>query len=255
MTSRRVTVSISDPPEASAAQQIELQALFLRLTTALLDAGYEIAYGGDHRRAGYVERLAEAAAAAHRASGTERIHNYLTQTELSRTTEFVTGVHVIAVQAPGGERHDGEVRFALELSEMRRLMTADTLARIVIGGRLLGAQGTAPGVLEEAYRSAVAAQPLLVIGGFGGIGALVGQALAGAVAAGTMRDLATDPGYSRRLPLVAGAVSAAAMIAGLHNTDLHNALDATENARLLAATDPETIVELVLKSVRKLSDA
>jgi hypothetical protein len=54
------------------------------------------------------------------------------------------------------------------LSAMRRYVTATTDARVLVGGKLAGYQGSMPGVIEEAIMSIESRQPLYVAGGFGG---------------------------------------------------------------------------------------
>ena len=66
---------------------------------------------------------------------------------------------------------------AAALTGMRRHITGRCDARVVVGGKLRGFQGTTPGVIEEATLSVQAGQPLYVAGGFGGAAAAVARAL------------------------------------------------------------------------------
>lgn len=63
------------------------------------------------------------------------------------------------------------------LTAMRRHITDRCNARVIVGGKLRGFQGTTPGVIEEATFSVQAGQPLYVAGGFGGAAAAVARAL------------------------------------------------------------------------------
>ena len=54
------------------------------------------------------------------------------------------------------------------LTLMRQQMTEKTQARIVIGGKLVGFSGLYPGVVEEAWMSIAAKQPLYLVGFLGG---------------------------------------------------------------------------------------
>ena len=54
------------------------------------------------------------------------------------------------------------------LTAMRRLMSDETDARILLGGRVEGYKGRMPGIAEEAIVSMEKRQPLFLIGGFGG---------------------------------------------------------------------------------------
>jgi hypothetical protein len=63
------------------------------------------------------------------------------------------------------------------LSAMRAYVARQVDARVLVGGKLNGYQGTMPGVIEEAITSLVSAQPIYVAGGFGGAAALVARVL------------------------------------------------------------------------------
>ena len=63
------------------------------------------------------------------------------------------------------------------LTGMRRHITNRSDARIIVGGKLRGVQGTMPGIIEEATFSIQAGQPLYVAGGFGGAASAVARAL------------------------------------------------------------------------------
>lgn len=66
---------------------------------------------------------------------------------------------------------------AAALTGMRRHITRRCDARVIVGGKLRGFQGTTPGVIEEAILSVQAGQPLYVAGGFGGAAAAVALTL------------------------------------------------------------------------------
>jgi hypothetical protein len=65
------------------------------------------------------------------------------------------------------------------LTEMRRELAAKTDARVLLGGKQHSFLGLYPGILEEALLSIAQKQPLYVLGGFGGAGNVVAQALMG----------------------------------------------------------------------------
>lgn len=62
-------------------------------------------------------------------------------------------------------------------SALRRYMTSQSHARVVLGGQLTGFEGRQPGVVEEASLALQAGQPLYVAAGFGGAAALIAIAL------------------------------------------------------------------------------
>lgn len=55
------------------------------------------------------------------------------------------------------------------LSEMRRVSTAETDARVLVGGKIKDWSGWLPGVAEELLCSVNAGQPTLLLSGFGGV--------------------------------------------------------------------------------------
>ncbi len=64
------------------------------------------------------------------------------------------------------------------LSAMRDQSTRDTDLRIVWGGKIAGARGWMPGILEEVAFSLMQDKPVLVLGGFGGCARLLADFLA-----------------------------------------------------------------------------
>ncbi|RYD48134.1 MAG: hypothetical protein EOP85_04175, partial [Verrucomicrobiaceae bacterium] len=59
------------------------------------------------------------------------------------------------------------------LTLMRQLVTSNSAARIVIGGRVSGYKGRMPGIAEEVLISLAAKQPVYLLGGFGGCSRLI----------------------------------------------------------------------------------
>ncbi len=237
---RWVALSISEPGEGSAAQHELASVVFERLALTLLDAGCNLAYGGDHRAEGFTHRLAEH---ARRPVGyrVRRVRNYIPVSTEHRSPTGVPGVEVIDVRAGTAEHRKDEK--AADLTEMRRRVTRETIARVVLGGKLWGSSGRAPGILEEAAISLDAGQPLFVIGGAGGAAGLLAHALRGQADHETVTRLANEPGYS----------GADAMLAHFGpDTDLHNGLDRQENERLLTTTDVNQVVHLVLTGLGRI---
>lgn len=61
------------------------------------------------------------------------------------------------------------------LTAMRRYVTNHTDARVIVGGKIKGFQGSLPGVIEEAELSVHSGQPLLASGGYGGASAAIAR--------------------------------------------------------------------------------
>jgi hypothetical protein len=74
---------------------------------------------------------------------------------------------------------DGRYALARSLSAMREIITRNTDARVVLGGKLTGFAGLMPGVVEEVLLAIRRRQPLFIAGGFGGAAQLVADAIEG----------------------------------------------------------------------------
>lgn len=186
-------VSISESPDLGALGlgSGHLREAMAEIAIQLLASGANLVYGGDLRRGGFTELLLELVRRYRRpddADKTKRVTNYLAWPvhiqwpldELTVVAEDLRGVATVILVGPEGERLRMEKRRLLParvpshrewnsgLTAMRRMMVADTDARIVLGGRVDGFHGRMPGIAEEALLSFHANQPLFVLGGFGG---------------------------------------------------------------------------------------
>ena len=155
-----------------------------------------------------------------------------------------------------------------DLTQMRRAITeaSDHVARVVVGGRLVGASGRSPGVLEEAALSLHFERPLFVLGGFGGVGLLLADILLSgdSTALASVRD---DQGYRKiatwmqicDLLQLGDDPDALAMINRLPKERpdlkllLRNGLEHAENEELLTTTVIDRAVELILKGIHHLA--
>lgn len=115
----------------------------------------------------------------------ESEHRLLTNEELiRREQELHSSVKLVCLDQTGtpiniSARFDSStsVDVATALTSMRQHITDRCDARVIVGGKLRGFQGSAPGVIEEALLSVQAHQPLYIAGGFGGAAAAVAQSL------------------------------------------------------------------------------
>jgi hypothetical protein len=147
------------------------------------------------------------------------------------------------------------------LTHLRRELTSRTEARICVGGRTGGAQGRYPGVVEEAYLSVEARQPLFLIGLLGGATRQVIDALEGRpkpplfgvgpvtdlyapFAAGRPRDddLEVDPSH----------VWSQFKKLGLGGLSRQNRLTVDENRELFQTTSIERAIHLTLRGLARI---
>jgi hypothetical protein len=198
----QVALSLSDDPGGSARDgltNVHVQDVTVFLARTLVSAGAAIAYGGDFRKSGYTELLAQLVSAYNQTASkpADLLHSYLpamrrrpaswtfpyTAHDLGR---FGNEKAAAMLTPPTGDTDIPLDRVALYQSDMRRLMALRTDARICVSGKTVpkakdrdGYSGRYPGVVEEAWWTLQVRKPLYVVGGFGGAAALIADLLEG----------------------------------------------------------------------------
>jgi hypothetical protein len=196
----RIGISVSDIPnvEFGLGQTMHhLEDATIQLTRTLISGGGAIAYGGNFklgRATSFTPMLAELV----------RTYNQTTSRPAERLRVFQPADGQLQ-QIPGDVqcvvRHlsqssdlkreavfnDQDAKLlptGMNISDMRRAMTAETDARIAVGGQSLpkstdgpGYSGRFPGVAEEVFRAVAAGQPVYLCGGFGGVTRRLSQLL------------------------------------------------------------------------------
>jgi hypothetical protein len=217
-----VGISVSEPGtaelEARGLSHAHVHHAFVEIARQILAAGGSLAYGGDLRAGGYTASLLSLLRTYSDPDrpATERIRLYfgapawrkLRAADFAELRTLSTPIKVAAAGRGSAP--------AADFTAMRERMTAETDARVVVGGLLAGYVGAQPGVVEEAELALRAGKPLLVAGGLGGAAARVADSL-------------------RERPA----------------TDLRNGLDAEENAVLFATADLDLIVALILRGLER----
>jgi hypothetical protein len=213
---REIALSLSASPDVDSgagftAHHVDDVIVFLE--RALISAGAAVAYAGDLRRDGFDKLLAELIV-TYNASGqaaADYLISYLPATKDPEVPGVVPDDLALTVRSvlrtpeyrkaallppPTGDVPDIEA--ALYLSDARRIMSENCLARVALGGQMhprsnvapdprpgdhggsskgeipRGYVGAYPGVVEEAWWTLKMGRPLYVAGGFGGAaGALV----------------------------------------------------------------------------------
>jgi SLOG cluster2 len=162
----------------------------------------------------------------------------------------------------------GRYALARSLTSMRERLTRETHARVVLGGKPAGFMGLLPGVIEEALMAIRARRPLYVVGGFGGAGRIIAQALQGERSA--MLSIETQvhlsPPYGEMLAVYhqarAGDPSLPAVdydaiideLAGFGTAGLAatNGLTADENLELFRVASVDAALYLIMKGLANL---
>lgn len=298
LRARNLTVALS----VSGAEDLgtyglrpaHLDSILLELSRYLLVAGVRLAYGGHLRTDGYTLRLADllrdpiveqlrgtpssGQAAAELVTylpwpmlasvGDEaRLGSLVEVVRCDRPIDIDEALDPTFVTKPDVEVPTDNAlrRFAWSrgLTAMRERQTNEVSARVVVGGKLGGADnpylGRMPGVLEEALLSIRARSPVYLIGAFGGGARLVIDALYGVHRseltwahhdalphAEDLRNLYTERGLQwDDYESIATELKTCAI------SGLKNGLTVNENRELATSRSAERIVELVLHGLQQ----
>ncbi|HET9733500.1 MAG TPA: hypothetical protein VFP54_12575 [Acidimicrobiales bacterium] len=188
-----VGLSVSDSADLSrlGLTPAHCELAVAELARAIFLAGGTIVYGGRLVPSGFTDILIDELRRYRDDRDAlilcvpESEHRRFTNDELARRErELHASAELVCLDATGEPinittRPDGNVStdISAALTGMRRHITGRCDARVIVGGKLRGFQGTMPGVIEEAILSIQAGQPLYIAGGFGGAAAAVARAL------------------------------------------------------------------------------
>jgi hypothetical protein len=188
-----VGISVSDSADLSrlGLTPAHCELAVAELARAIFLAGGTIVYGGRLVPSGFTDILIDELRRYRDDRDAlilcvpESEHRRLTNDELARRErELHASAELVCLDATGQPirittRPDDNVPtdVAAALTGMRRHITDRCDARVIVGGKLRGFQGTMAGIIEEAILSVQAGQPLYVAGGFGGAAAVVAHAL------------------------------------------------------------------------------
>ena len=256
-----VGVSISDSPDLRVfgLSDGHLHEAMAETALEVLASGWSLAYGGDLRKHGFTELLAELVLRYQghpRHGGTVDVTDYLAwPVHIQLTTDALAefeAQHGPAVRLVflglDGIRLGREERQALHVREpdedewthgltaMRRVMRGDIRSRILLGGRVEGYRGAMPGIAEEAWLSLEASQPVFLLGGFGGCA----------------RDIAETIGLVEPWAGSRGEWPGRERFREYAADSLRNGLSPDENAALARTPHIEEAVTLVLRGLRRV---
>jgi hypothetical protein len=258
----------------------------------LLAAQYQLAYGGDLRKKGFTETLHEL---VHRYNSNnfgprQVLRNYLAwyihaTTPAEDKERFAKAGREIDVDPPDDLKladpdsppdptsPDFPYVRARCLTAMRQRMNQDIQARVIVGGKTVGYNGTYPGVVEEADFAVRSQTPMYLIGAFGGAARAIIEAIQG----GTPQELTqpfqeqspSNTGYAaflgdfnaraRQASQAAGTtlvepIDYAALVGRFHQYGIAglshaNGLSPKENETLFSTTDVKEMIYLSLKGL------
>lgn len=204
LAGRTIAISVS-PPEDIARRGMgpeHLNDALGEISRQLLALGACLVYGGDLRAGGITKMLFELVARyspshAHRHEQNPMIvdvipypmHAELSPSELLAWESDFAMIAELRYLDPSGKAWSFKTRplnlrqlpkdeWPDALTAMRQYVTRSSDARIVLGGKTTDYLGRMPGISEEAFVSAMASQPLFVIGGFGGAAQSIARQIA-----------------------------------------------------------------------------
>ena len=188
-----IAISVSESPDMSVfgLSNEHLRGAMGEIALHLLADGVDLVYGGDWRRHGFTNLLFELLDRyRHRtnANSKARVTNYLAWPAhivmaADALDGVVSGLHRhsrIVLIGRNGKQITVEERRKMSLHKpddhewseglttMRKIVCAETDARVVLGGRIEDYKGKMPGIAEEVLLSFELGLPVFLIGGFGG---------------------------------------------------------------------------------------
>ena len=177
-----LSISETEDTEDRGFPKWQVNRTALQIVSALFSQGAGVAFGHDWRPDGVMEAVHGFAVQMQEAGATPLLWNVLPWTDETRLSadeqeRLKDTLRIVTVRSPG--RTDDEESRVLALTQMREQLTAMCHARICLGGRTSGYQGTMPGVYEEALFSVRAGKPLYLVGMFGGATRLAIDAIEG----------------------------------------------------------------------------
>jgi hypothetical protein len=252
-----IAVSISDPdPNRDRAAPDKLVESFEHLSASLIHGGHTLLYGGIPDT-GFTTRLHQVELRVHadNPNPKNRVVNYVADGLWTDDHGPWLMQRRRVRRTPKGPESDVE-RLIGDLTEMRRHVTARADVRIVVGGDLQPGSPRsrlAPGVLQEAYLSISAGQPVIVLGGFGGAGRLIADALLGCADPAEVDRLAEHFVMPVADPDGGVPVGFGEMLSRMNSLGvLRNGLTDGENVELLRTDNVITATHLVRRSVQRI---
>lgn len=263
LSGRIIAISISESPDMAVLglAQEHLDDAMAEIARYLLAMEASLVYGGDLRPKGFTELLIELVIRHRRSSDAPDgrvgftnyfpwpVHVSLSPEEVKQRCEAVEGLAEVVFLTVDGRamsfderqrltaRQPTQDEWAEGLTAMRNLVTTVSHVRVVMGGKVADFQGRMPGVAEESLAALRAAQPLFLLGGFGGCARDIAEELGLAPASGQRRA------WPRRDEF-----------ANFTTEDMHNWLSVEENVTLATTPHVEQAVTLILRGLLRGQD-
>ncbi|MHB0763958.1 hypothetical protein ACYCFC_06200 [Stutzerimonas sp. NM35] len=185
-----ISISESEHMQALGLSEVHLVEAMCELARHMLALGATLIYGGDLRARGFTRLLYELASRYRKDSPDKKnrasIINYLpwpsilsfSQEQLEDLRRELAGTAEICLLDINGElsqspytaddQSNAHLHWAKSLTQMRVRTTAESTARIALGGKTKNFMGDMPGIAEEIMTSLTTQRPVYLLGGFGG---------------------------------------------------------------------------------------
>ncbi len=258
-----VSISISESPDLSALglSNEHLHDAMYEIATHLLANGADLAYGGNLIPGGFTELLFELLYRYRNGARVDGayITNYLPwpvhiDMDIDKIMGVKSGPEQIRLRliGRGGEdisvaerrnmpsRQPSEHEWSEGLTSMRKVMCAETDARVALGGRVERYKGIMPGIAEEVLLSLESRQPVFLFGGFGGCAGAIAETMGLADSQGE-HSVESKTTWARLQPFKRYG-----------SDDLRNGLTHEENHILAESPYIGQTVTLMLKGIHRL---
>jgi hypothetical protein len=288
----RIGISISFSPDLTPRGfgEVHLEDALVEFARYLLASGASLAYGGDHRQAGFTEVLFDLARTYNQEGrpNPTRIANFLAwplhlNVSTSRKAQLKDCAELHELPPPADLGVDAtqflppdtvENRYVWTrcLTAMREEMNCHTQARILLGGTVRKNEagnhylGKYPGLAEEAYLALRDEKPLFLVGAFGGCTQAVIEAIRGGQPeALTAEYQLQDPGYAALVEHYNQYVGDPAEQINYETlvdffrlkgvSGLRNGLSDDDNQRLFGTRSVREMISLILQGLVALASA
>lgn len=275
-----VSVSVNEDLESLGLSEQHLNDISIEIARYIIANGGTALYGGDLRLNGFTNYFSELSN-QYSALTDNSFHfvNYfalpisknITKAVLIEFQSKSVGIEIVTPEAgvhvDKNKSYDTisniEDRYVISQCylAMRKKMTQDCTARVVVGGRVSGFAGIVPGVLEEAILTFEMSKPLYVIGGFGGVSRLLAQVFEGVTPYQLTNDFQYDSDFRRQFRDYVSdktkhfdydQILKVFSENGLKDLSQNNKLTVEENKILFHSTNIHEITYLIMKGLKKL---
>lgn len=275
----KIGISVSDSPNLKdlGVGSEMFKDLTIELSRHILKANGRMIYGGDLRNGGFTELFRDLSYqyGQNEKSATDIVYfdNFLSWPLYNNVTMPVRAKYIESrinlIPATRGDKVpesekgdfvlpttlDIRLKYASSLSAMRRQMIEESVARIVVGGKLKGFTGHMAGIVEEFKLSVEKSHPVYLVGGFGGAAQFIANIIEGRAASKDLLiEALEDPQYKELYEWCEanGEHIQYESLDDITIDNLNNGLTESDNKSLFHSVDIIEIISLILKGLNNI---